>query len=143
MWFAIEEVQQTASIIAAMTLRPRWQIYLIALVYPLASLFIPAAATRLSSWLFAVTIFIIYYEVRLRRGSPRLPSSLVVGEDEPGEYMAKRFGRQSLIWLCCGFICVVTAFTALELRQPFYFTQDDALSQSLPMVLQGIHSLER
>jgi hypothetical protein len=48
-----------------------------------------------------------------------------------------------MVWLCClgGFTFVAALLALLEIRQPFYFVQDDNSAQFLPVVLQGCRSL--
>ncbi|MCC7086039.1 MAG: hypothetical protein IT427_13635, partial [Pirellulales bacterium] len=44
-------------------------------------------------------------------------------------------------WLLVGLVFVAGLLAAMELRQPYYFVQDDNLSQFLPVVLHGCRSM--
>jgi hypothetical protein len=55
--------------------------------------------------------------------------------------VADRSRRGRWGWLIAGFAFVAATLAALEWRQPYYFVQDDNLSQFLPVVLHGCRSL--
>jgi hypothetical protein len=78
----------------------------------------------------------------IQRRFPRFERLIAVasGEQDAGELAIDR--RQgSLFWWIAGAIFLVAAFAFLELRQPYYFTQDDALVAELPGMLSGCRSV--
>jgi hypothetical protein len=66
---------------------------------------------------------------------PRLFS---VGATSP---QSNSLGTGLWLWLIAGFLLVAGLLGYLEWRQPYYFVQDDNLSQFFPIVLQGCRSL--
>lgn len=127
-----------------MRFRPGWQIYLLAFAYVLIYLLLPPASgilDRLFVGLVGVAIVLAYRILYERPESARFASTLLVGENQTTEQM--NGSLQIHRWLWSGFAFVVLAFFFLETRQPFYFTQDDVIAQSLPNILQGMHSFER
>jgi hypothetical protein len=49
-------------------------------------------------------------------------------------------GRPSHGWNWLGLLVLVSALAFLEIRQPFYFTQDDNATESLPLIVLGCRS---
>ena len=113
-----------------------------ALVLLLAALLSPAPIALVKVHLLVIAVFIsilvifIYYAFCACPGSLEFGSALLTGEPP---HVRESLTTHLYLWAGC--ICVAFAFAYLEIRQPFYFTQDDSLSQSLPMILQGVHSL--
>lgn len=67
---------------------------------------------------------------------------LILGDVTPREE-EKPKGRQigAAFWYVGGLCFLIGAFTWLEYREPYFFTQDDNLSQFLPVIMQGCESL--
>lgn len=66
------------------------------------------------------------------------PASFVM-LDSPAEPCILSWSRVG--WPLAGLAGMIGAIVFLEVRQPYYFTQDDNLSQFLPGILQGCRSL--
>jgi hypothetical protein len=60
-----------------------------------------------------------------------------LGERSGCEPSAPAGGRRSALWLAFGAAVVAAAVAVLELRDPYYFTQDDNFVQFLPVILHG------
>jgi hypothetical protein len=68
--------------------------------------------------------------------------SHTIGEQTALSLRPNQWSRSSSWrWLVAGFCFVAGLLAMLEWRQPYYFVQDDNLSQFLPVVLQGCRSL--
>lgn len=59
----------------------------------------------------------------------------------PGELESRSRQWESAGWFAFGLILLGASFAWLEWRDPYFFTQDDNLSQFLPVILQGSESL--
>ena len=68
---------------------------------------------------------------------------LVEGDTTPSaqSYQARDRGVVAAIWFVLGLMFLGGALAFLEFREPYFFAQDDNLSQFLPVILQGCESL--
>ncbi|HSS97173.1 MAG TPA: hypothetical protein VLK33_09090, partial [Terriglobales bacterium] len=58
--------------------------------------------------------------------------------DEPERVIGK---AERWLWPLGGFLALCAVLVFLELKIPFYFTQDDNLAQNLPSILWGCHNM--
>lgn len=65
---------------------------------------------------------------------------LDVLQEEIGPAQPTRKKSERVAWPIFGLLAICLAYTLLEFRQPYYFSQDDNLAQFLPSVLQGCRS---
>jgi hypothetical protein len=78
----------------------------------------------------------VYALEKLGQGGRDLARVLIVDDDCPAASPDRPWPS-----LLGGVVFLITVLTVLELRQPFFFTQDDNLMQFLPVILQGCRSL--
>lgn len=91
--------------------------------------------------LTGIVLFLIWRVSQVARWR-RAWQSLIQGDITPPPG-GKAAGRQlgAGLWYVGGLCFLVGALTWLEVRDPYFFTQDDNLSQFLPVILQGCESL--
>lgn len=126
--------------------RPAWQILLGIIIFALVRqrLLTPEAffsVDRLIEmqvvlfWIVAFFLSVYYLEKIGERG--RTLADKFVGDHASSTHTAIK------PWIClsAGLIFLISILVALERRTPFFFTQDDNLSQFFPVILQGCHSI--
>jgi hypothetical protein len=86
---------------------------------------------------FLASALVVIVLVPRWRGLARTASILL--RDSPTEHFASI--RSRLFWPIAGLAGMCSALAFLELRQPYYFTQDDNIAQFLPGILQACRSL--
>lgn len=98
----------------------------------------------------AVATVLLLLVVRLRRRSDRLDAFLAraAGDDTtsgaPEDAPPSTFPPSDCflrLWCLSGLLVLSAALTFLELRQPYYFCQDDMLTGEAPALLQGLRSV--
>jgi len=124
-----------------MSLRPRWQIYLLAASYPVLHYFFPVLYGFFPPWwVFTLAIFMIYCAAYAWPGAAQAASILLVNDSREVDTEP---AHRSSAWFWSGFVFMLAAFAFLEVRQPLYFAQDDGVAQFIPDILQGMHSVQQ
>ncbi len=74
--------------------------------------------------------------------APLLDKGLGVSGDLPDSGTRIRTRRERIAWFSFGLFFLSGCLVILEIRQPFFFSQDDNFSENLPLILQGCRSIK-
>ncbi len=94
---------------------------------------------RRAPYLGAVIVAILLCGfARLNSREPLISfTELILGANSEGKPYSAEKGRSGVVWCSFGALVVALSIAILEYAQPFYFTQDDNLSQFLPFIIDG------
>jgi hypothetical protein len=101
------------------------------------------AAVRILVWPSALTVLLTVAVFLVCRGAGRPELNDTLGRLIGWTALDATVSRRSdLVWGSTGGAVLLGALSILEVSQPLYFTQSDNFAQFLPVILQGVRSLQ-
>ena len=109
--------------------------------WPGTEVFLKYYAARTAPGMATLLILTLATAIGMREPFRKWFQSILVFDDQQRETHLRSVAKLDWSWNAVGWLFLIGGFVGLEIMQPYYFTQDDALLGELPGILLGCRSL--